>query len=522
MGKKMQRRTTAGLGVAAGAGAALFFSLGNAPLAGAQPDDTAFTDLLSAQTDQFTAFSNNITDNLSTSVAGDSAIFGQYLDALPNVGNAAALNGLQEVSGQLNDQLANTNANDLNGFNAVLDANSDVFGNLGGGAGGTGGGGAVDTADVLAALQAAGFSSSDFSDGTTLTDVANALVDSDLNLSAGITGPEVNQVFDANGISFADVSSGSPAAIANAVDVADLGGGAGGGGVSDAAFNDILDAHTDQFTAFSNNLTDNLGVSAGADSAIFGQYLDALPDVGNAAALNGLQEVSGQLNDQLANTNANDVNGLQDVLGADSDIFGNLGGGAGGTGGGGTVDTADVLAALQAAGFTSSDFTDGTTLTDVANAFVNSDLNLAAGDVSGPEVAQVFDANGISFTDIAAGSNAGIANAIDVADFGGGAGGGGLTDTDLSDVLDAHTALFTALSNNLTDNLNAAGLGDVGIFSQYLDALPDVGNTAALNGLDEVSGQINDQLANSNAIDVSGFDDALGADFTNLGDFLGF
>jgi hypothetical protein len=28
-------------------------------------------------------------------------------------------------------------------------------------------------------------------------------------------------------------------------------------------------------------------------------------------------------------------------------------------------------------------------------------------------------------------------------------------------------------------------------------------------------------LANSNAIDLDGFDSALGADFTNLGDFLG-
>jgi hypothetical protein len=38
--------------------------------------------------------------------------------------------------------------------------------------------------------------------------------------------------------------------------------------------------------------------------------------------------------------------------------------------------------------------------------------------------------------------------------------------------------------------------------------------------LDEVSGQLNDQLANSNATDLNGFEDTLGADFTNLGDFL--
>jgi hypothetical protein len=96
VGKKPQRRTTAGLGVTAGAGAAVLFSLGNAPLAGAAPND--LTDVLTAQTNQFAVFSDNITDNLSTSVAGDNAIFGSYLTALPSVDNASALDGLGEVS----------------------------------------------------------------------------------------------------------------------------------------------------------------------------------------------------------------------------------------------------------------------------------------------------------------------------------------------------------------------------------------------------------------------------------------
>jgi hypothetical protein len=421
MGKKMQRRTTAGLGVVAGAGAGLLFSLGSAPLAGAQPDDTALTDVLGAQTDQFTAFSTNITNNLGTSVAGDNAIFQDYLTALPTVGNTAALNGLDEVSGQLNDQLANTNTNDLTGFNDVLSADhSDTFGDPG----------------------------------------------------------------------FPAVPAGS--------------------------LGDVLDANTDNFTAFSNNLTANLGVSAGADSGIFQTYLTALPTVGNTAALNGLDEVSGQINDQLANTNANDVSALVDVQNAVNAAAG-IPGGAG-TGG---ASEADILAVLQNA--TDPNVTGALfggvngQLSGVADALASSSSTDVLGDdVTGAEVSNVFQDAGITIAPSSLTQADGIAALLnDAAPV---AGGGGPA---FADLLGAQTDQFTALSNNLTDNLNAAGLGDIGIFQSYLTALPDVGNTAALNGLDEVSGQINDQLANSNAIDVNGFDDLLGQDFTNLGDFLG-
>jgi hypothetical protein len=423
MGKKMQRRTTAGLGVAAGAGAAVLFSLGNAPLAGAQPDDTFLQNVLDPQTQQFEAFSSNITDNLGTSVAGDNAIFGEYLGALPNVGNTAALNGLDEVSGQLNDQLANTNANDLNGFQDVLSADhSDAFG-----------------------------------------------------------------------------GAGFPAVPASSV-------------------SDVLNANTDQFTAFSNNLTDNLGISGGADSAIYGDYLGALPNVGNTAALNGLDEVSGQLNDQLANTNANDVNGLVDVLNAGNNVA-NIGG----TGG---VDenasVADIQAALSNAGLTNSDFSGGS-LHDAAVALAANSHTDELGDsvnpgsLAGPDTGVFAALQDAGITALGQHPDQAIADALNSAS---GGEGTGLTDPALSDALAVQTLQFTALSNNLTGNLNAVGNGDVGIFSDYLNALPNVGNTAALNGLDEVSGQLNDQLANANATDVAGFGDVLNGDFTNLGDFL--
>jgi hypothetical protein len=528
MGKKMQRRTTAGLGIAAGAGTALLFSLGNAPLAGAQPDDTAFTDLLSAQTDQFTAFSNNITANLGTSVAGDSAIFSQYLDALPNVGNAAALNGLQEVSGQLNDQLANTNANDLNGFNAVLGADSDVFGNLGGG---TGGG--VDEDATVAAIQAAlsnaGLTDSNFAGGG-LHDAAVALAaspDTDV-LGDAVTGPEVVSALDAAGIAASTniPGSGAPAATV-AADLNDAAPAGTGGGLSDAAFSDVLGANTDNFTAFSNNLTANLGTSAGADSAIFGQYLGALPSVDNGAALNGLQEVSGQLNDQLANTNANDVNGLQDVLDATNNVATS----------GNFTSPAD---AIQSAFVSSGDFTfgDGVTGSEVATALANSDLDFGSGDITAVEVVTALANSDLTADEQAdLGINFGffvgnpyfdpndVADGItfspyDVADVLNSETPVASANAVPGDVLGAQTDLFTALSNNLTGNLNAVGNGDVAIFGSYLDSLPNVGNTAALNGLEEVSGQLNDQLANSNAVDVNGFDAVLDQDFTNLGDFL--
>jgi hypothetical protein len=323
MTKKLQRRTTAGLGMAAGAGAALLFSLGNAPLAGAQAGDSTLDDFLDAVTTQFGVYSDNITDNLAASTAADSAIYDNYLTALPGVSNTAAANGLDEVSGQLNDQLANANTADLNGFNAVMSADlNDIYGNS---------------------------------------------------------------------------------------------------AVPDSAVDDVLDAQTNQFAVFSDNITSNLQVSGAADNAVFTEYLGALPNVGNAAALDGLQEVSGQLNDQLANTNANDVSGLQDVLDADNNV----------------------------------------------------------------------------------------ANAAPTP-----------TDPAVSDVLAAQTDQFAAYSHNLTGNLLQVGGGDVGIYGNYLTALPDVGNAAALDGLQEVSGQLNDQLANSNATDLGGFDSALDADFTNLADFL--
>jgi hypothetical protein len=526
MGKKLQRRTTAGLGVAAGAGAALLFSLGNAPLAGAQPDDTALTDLLNAQTDQFTAFSNNITNNLGVSTAGDSAIFNDYLTALPTVGNTAALNGLDEVSTQLNDQLANTNANDVNGFNAVLGADNDVFGNVGG----TGG---VDlnasAAEIQAVLSNAGLTDSDFSGGS-LHDAAVALAANSHTDELGdsvnpgsAAGPGTGVFAALNDAGITALGDHPNQAIATALNSADV-----NTGLSDPAFSDVLGANTDQFTAFSNNLTANLGVSAGADSAIFGQYLDAVPDVGNTAALNGLDEVSGQLNDQLANTNANDVNGLQDVLDATNNVATS----------GNFTSTAD---AIQAAFAGSGDFTfgDGVTASEVATALANSDLDFGSGDITAVDVVEALASSdlsaaeqadlGINFgffvgnpyfdpTDVAAGITFSPFDVADVLNSTNPA----IDETALGDVLGAQTDQFTALSSNLTGNLNAAGLGDVNIFSQYLTALPDVGNTAALNGLDEVSTQINDQLANSNAIDVNGFDDLLGTDFTNLGDFLGF
>jgi hypothetical protein len=115
MTKKLQSRTMAGLGVAAGAGAALLISLGNAPLAGAQPDD-ALTDL----------FNDNIAANHDVFAAADSAVHDDYLAALPNVSDAAALAGLNEIVGQLNDQLANADAADAAGLQAVLGA--DFFG----------------------------------------------------------------------------------------------------------------------------------------------------------------------------------------------------------------------------------------------------------------------------------------------------------------------------------------------------------------------------------------------------------
>jgi hypothetical protein len=326
MTKRLQRRTTAGLGVAAGAGVALLFSLGHAPLAGAQ-SDSAFTDFLDAVTDQFSVFSENITDNLGVSASADSAIYNEYLSAAPGVSNAAASNGLDEVSGQLNDQVANANAADLSGFQDVLGADlNDVFGNS---------------------------------------------------------------------------------------------------AVADSSINDVLDAQTNQYTAFSTNVTDNLEASAAGDNAIYTEYLGALPHVSNSADLAGLNEVSGQLNDQLANANATDVSGFQDVLDADNH------------------------------------------------------------DVTG-------------FSSVP-------------------------TDPALSDVLGAQTEQFTAFSNNITGNLLQSGNGDVAIYGDYLGGLanPDVSNAGALDGLDEVSGQLNDQLANANATDLSGFDSVLGADFTNLGDFLG-
>jgi hypothetical protein len=97
------------------------------------------------------------------------------------------------------------------------------------------------------------------------------------------------------------------------------------------------------------------------------------------------------------------------------------------------------------------------------------------------------------------------------------------TDPVLSDVLGAQTDQFTLFSNNITGNLLQSGNGDVSIYGDYLGGLanPDVSNSAALDGLDEVSGQLNDQLANGNATDLGGFEDTLNADFTNLGDFLG-
>jgi hypothetical protein len=110
MTKKLQRRTTAGVCVAAGAGAALLISVGNAPFAGAQPDD-ALTDL----------FHDNITANHEVFTAADSAVHDDYLAALPNVPDAAALAGLNEVVGQLNDQLANADAADAAGLQDVQD-----------------------------------------------------------------------------------------------------------------------------------------------------------------------------------------------------------------------------------------------------------------------------------------------------------------------------------------------------------------------------------------------------------------
>jgi hypothetical protein len=70
--------------------------------------------------------------------------------------------------------------------------------------------------------------------------------------------------------------------------------------------------------------------------------------------------------------------------------------------------------------------------------------------------------------------------------------------------------------------LLAAGNGDAGIYTNYLGPLANgVNNGAALGGLDEVSGQLNDQLSNANAFDLSGFDSVLDSNVTNLGDFLG-
>jgi hypothetical protein len=98
-----------------------------------------------------------------------------------------------------------------------------------------------------------------------------------------------------------------------------------------------------------------------------------------------------------------------------------------------------------------------------------------------------------------------------------------VADSSLDDVLDAQTNQYSAFSTNITDNLEASAAGDNAIYTEYLGGLanPDVSNAGALDGLDEVSGQLNDQLANANATDLSGFDSVLGADFTNLGDFLG-
>jgi predicted transglutaminase-like cysteine proteinase len=309
--------------VAAGAGAALLFSLGNAPVAGAAPD-TSLTDFLGAVTDQFGVYSDNITDNMAVSASADSAIYNDYLTAAPGVDNTAALDGLQEVSGQLNDQLTNANTEDFHGF-------QDVF--------------AADLNDIY-----------------------------------------------------------------------------GDSAVPDPAVGDVLDAQTNQFAVFSDNITTNLQASAAGDNAIYTEYLGALPNVDNAAALNGLQEVSGQLNDQLSDANATDVSGFSDVLDADNNV----------------------------------------------------------------------------------------ANATPTP-----------TDPALSGVLGAQTDQFTAFSNNITGNVLQAGNGDVGIYGHYLGALPNVDNGAALDGLQEVSGQLNDQLSNANAFDLSGFDSVLGADFTNLGDFLG-
>jgi hypothetical protein len=333
MTKKLQRRTTVGLGVAAGA--ALLIPLANAPIAGAvsgsgapPPSETAFTDLLGAQTDQFTAFSNNITDNLQASTAGDNAIFGDYIGGLANsdVNNAAALNGLDEVSGQLNTQLANTNSNDLAGFQDVLGADNDVFGNAGGG---TGGG--VDenasVADIQAALSNNGLTDSDFSGGS-LHDAAVALAN---NSSTDVLGDEINpgNVAGAGtGVNAALDDAGITALgqtpYQNIAEILNSDTGVGGGGAPTGdELNDVLGAQTDQFTAYSNNLTDNLLAAGNGDAGIYSDYLNGLANgVNNGDLFSGLQEVSGQLNDQLANANSIDLGGFDSVLDQD---FTNLG-----------------------------------------------------------------------------------------------------------------------------------------------------------------------------------------------------
>jgi hypothetical protein len=328
MTKKLQRRTTAGLGVVAGAGAALLFSLGNAPLAGAAPDDTALTDLMNATTNQFTAFSNNITDNLQASTAGDNAIFTDYLGGLanPDVNNAEALDGLNEVSGQLNTQLGNTNSNDLSGFQDVLGADNDVFGN----AGGTGGAGGASAADILAVLQNAtdpNVTGALFGgvDGK-LSEVAAALAGSSSTDALGddVTGADVSNVFQDDGITIAPSSLTQADGIAALLnDAAPVSGGGGTTVPSEPALGDVLGAQTDQFTAYSNNLTDNLLAAGNGDAGIYSSFLNGIANgANNGDAFSGLQEVSGQLNDQLSNSNSIDLGGFDSALDQD---FTNLG-----------------------------------------------------------------------------------------------------------------------------------------------------------------------------------------------------
>jgi hypothetical protein len=315
MAKELQRRTTAGLGVVAGAGAALLFSLGNAPLAGAAPDD-ALNDLLNASTNQFTAFSNNLTDNLQASAAGDNAIFGDYLTGLgnPDVNNTAALNGLSEVSTQLNTQLAGTNGSDLAGFNDVLGADNHlVFGFPPAGFNG-------EVAAVATALHNVGFVNSDFQGGVTAA--SQDIVNSGLLSDGTITGPEASTALD--GGFFASGHAGDFSLVAGALNGADLTPFNPTPVIpTDPALSDALGAQTTQFTAFSNNLTDNLLAAGNGDAGIYTNYIGALANgVNNGAALGGLDEVSGQINDQLANTNAFDISGFDSVLDQD---FTNIG-----------------------------------------------------------------------------------------------------------------------------------------------------------------------------------------------------